>query len=40
MKLVGVNLYTQRLFRMIGVTNVFDISDSEPQAIQKYQRAA
>ena len=40
MKLVGVNLYTQRLFRMVGVTHVFDISETESQAVQKYQKAA
>lgn len=40
MRLTGVNLYTQRLFRMVGVGHVFDVSDSEQQAIQKYQKAA
>lgn len=40
MKLSGVNLYTQRLFRMVGVTHVFDTCESEHQAIQKYQKAA
>ncbi len=40
MKLVGLNLYTQRLFRMIGVTSLFETYDSEAQAIQVYQQAA
>lgn len=40
MKLTGVNLYTDRLFRMIGVTNIFEIRDSESNAIQEYQKAA
>jgi hypothetical protein len=40
MKLVGVNLYTERLFRMVGVTRVFETFATEAQAIQTYQRAA
>lgn len=40
MKLVGVNLYTERLFRMVGVTKVFEMYDSEAQAIQVYREAA
>lgn len=40
MKLVGVNLYTERLFRMVGVTRVFESFATEAQAIQTYQRAA
>ena len=40
MKLVGINLYTQRLFRMTGVTNLFEIYDTEALAVQKYQKAA
>jgi len=40
MKLVGVNLYTERLFRMVGVTKVFAMYDSEAQAIQAYREAA
>ena len=40
MRLVGVNLYTQRLFRMVGVGRTFDTFDSETQAIQAYQEAA
>ncbi len=40
MKLVGLNLYTQRLFRMVGVTTLFETFESESQAIQRYRRAA
>jgi len=40
MKLCGVNLYTQRLFRMVGISKVFEVCDSEGQAIQVYQEAA
>lgn len=39
-KLVGINLYTQRLFRMVGVSSLFDTFDSESQAIGVYQEAA
>lgn len=40
LKLVALNVYAQRLFRMVGVTSLFDTYDSEEQAIQVYQRAA
>lgn len=40
LRLVGVNLYTQRLFRMVGVTRVFQTCETETQAIQSFQRAA
>ena len=40
MRLVGVNLYTERLFRMIGVSNVFEVHQTESQAIQEYRKAA
>ena len=40
MKLVGVNLYTERLFRMVGVTKVFEMFRAEPLAIQAYREAA
>ena len=40
MKLVGVNLYTERLFRMVGVQNVFDIFPNEGRAIEGYREAA
>jgi anti-sigma B factor antagonist len=37
MKLVGVNLYTERLFRMVGVTKVFETFRNEQLAIQAYR---
>ncbi|MCL4854804.1 MAG: STAS domain-containing protein [Bryobacteraceae bacterium] len=40
MKLVGINLYTQRLFRMVGVQSLFDTFESETQALGVYQEAA
>jgi len=40
LKLSGVNLYTQRLLRMVGVTKVFEMFDSESQAIQASREAA
>lgn len=40
MKLVGLNLHAQRLFRMVGVTSLFDALDNETQAIQVFQEAA
>ena len=40
MKLVGVNLYTERLFRMVGVQNIFDIYANEPRAIEGFREAA
>jgi len=40
LKLVGVNLYTERLFRMVGLSKVFAVFPSESQAIQAYREAA
>ena len=40
MKLVGVNLYTERLFRMVGVTKVFKTFATEGVAVQEYRKAA
>ncbi len=40
LKLVGLNLYLKRLLRMMGVKDVFDVFESEPQAIQTYRTAA
>ena len=40
MKLVGLNLYTQRLFRMAGVTTLFDTYAKESEALQVYRQAA
>lgn len=36
-KLVGMNLYAQRLFRMVGVSALFDAYESETQAIGHFQ---
>ena len=40
MKLVGVNIATERLFRMVGVTSLFESYDTEAHAIAVYQEAA
>ena len=40
MKLVGLNLYTQRLFRMTGVTSLFDTYETDLEAIEGYLKAA
>lgn len=40
MKLVGLNLYTKRLFRMTGVTSLFDTYETEAEAIQGCRQAA
>jgi anti-sigma B factor antagonist len=40
MKLVGVNLAAERLFRMVGITTLFETYDSEASAIAVYQEAA
>ena len=40
MKLVGVNVYTQRVFRMAGISALFDVFDAESQAVQGYREAA
>lgn len=40
MKLVGLNLYTQRLFRMTGITSLFETFESEDQALKHYLEAA
>ncbi len=40
MKLVGLNLYIQRLFRTACVTAYFDMYASEDEAIQVYRKAA
>jgi anti-anti-sigma factor len=39
-KLVAINLYTERLFRMVGVTTLFDTYESETHAIGVFQEAA
>lgn len=40
LKLVGMNLYAQRLFRMVGVSSLFETYESESQAIGQFQKAA
>lgn len=40
LKLTGVNLYTERLFRMVGITNVFETFATEAQAVQAFAEAA
>lgn len=40
MKLVSPNMYTQRLFRMTGVTNLFEVFESESAAIEVFAHAA
>lgn len=40
MILVRPNLYTQRLFRMTGVTNLFEVRDTESAAINIVEEAA
>ncbi len=40
LKLSGVNLYTERLFRMVGVGRIFETYDGEDQAVISYRQAA
>lgn len=40
MKLVGMNLYTERLFRMTGVTSLFETYETDSQAVRGFKRAA
>ena len=40
LKLAGVNLYTQRLIRMVGAKNVFEIFEVESQAVGQFRQAA
>jgi anti-sigma B factor antagonist len=40
MKLVGINLSLKRMFRMAGIASLFEVYDSETQAIAVYQEAA
>lgn len=39
-KLVGMNLAAQRLFRMSGVKSLFEYFDAESQAVGRFQEAA
>lgn len=40
MKLVGMNLYTERLFRMTGVTSLFETYESRMQAVRSFRKVA
>ena len=40
MKLVGVNVATQRMFRMVGISRLFDTFESETNAVSVFQEAA
>lgn len=40
LKLSGVNLYTDRLFRMVGVGKIFETYDNEEPAVNSYRQAA
>lgn len=40
MKLAGLNMYGERMFRMLGVTKVFDSYATEPQAVEAFKEAA
>jgi anti-anti-sigma factor len=39
-KLVGINLYAERLFRMVGVSSLFETYDNESGAVGVFQEAA
>ena len=40
LKMAAPNLYAKRLFRMLGMTSLFDTYDTEAQAIGVFQEAA
>lgn len=40
LRLVGLNLYIERMFRMAAITNLFEIFETETQAVQDYLEAA
>lgn len=40
LKLVGLNMYSERLLRMVGVASLFDVHDNEALAVESYQEAA
>lgn len=40
LRLTNVNVYTERLFRMVGVTRVFDCFGNETEAIKSFRKAA
>ena len=40
MKLVALNVYGERMFRMLGVTKLFDSFATEGQAVEAFKEAA
>lgn len=40
LKLAGVNIQTDRLLRMAGVSKIFEVYETESPAVQAYQAAA
>jgi anti-anti-sigma factor len=40
LKLVALNTYCERMFRMLGVTRVFDTHATEGQAVEAFKSAA
>lgn len=39
-KLAATNMYTERMFRMVGVTALFNTFESEIKAVRTFQEAA
>lgn len=39
-KLVGMNLYAERLFRMVGISALFETYENEAGAVGVFQKAA
>ena len=40
MKIAGLNTYGDHLFRLVGISSLFERYDTEQQAVQVYQEAA
>ena len=40
LRLVGINLALERMLRMVGVASVFEVFESENQAVLSYREAA
>lgn len=40
MKLVGLNVYAERMFRMAGLSDMFDTYDTEARAVSMFRKAA
>ena len=40
LKLAGLNLHANRLFRMVGVSSLFETYENEAQALRVFQEAA